>query len=182
MLEDTRLVSDGDHFYEVPPVPGSSPASFDVELELASTASVSTTSTHALPDVFTPTSTAPAVPLTPPPGALAPMSAEIIGPQPALSDAAARARVAAHILASLWYRSHGMEPPVDQPGVPECALQLAKSGYSIWACFFKKVRRKGLTVYKCVKCGHETHRLNRAVAHQRAEWEHKPFACTDPGW
>ena len=75
-----------------------------------------------------------------------------------------------------------MEPCVGQPGVPDCALQLAKSGYSIWACFFKRVRRKGSTILKCVDCGHETVRLNRAVGHQRVKWEHKPFACTDAGW
>jgi len=34
---------------------------------------------------------------------------------------------------------------------------------------------KGITILKCVACGHETVRLNRAVGHQRAKWQHKPL-------
>ena len=194
MLEDTRLVSDGDHFYEVQLAPGSSPFLFDVDTDFASSSPTSTTSIHHLPNLFLPASAAPAVRPTPP-GALpspspspspspfpSPEITEIVEPQLALSDTAARAHIMAYILASVWFRSHEMEPCVSQPGVPDCALQLAKPEWSIWACLFKRVRRRGVTVLKCVECGHETPRLNRAVGHQRAKWEHKPFACTDPGW
>ena len=186
MLEDTRLVSNGDHFYEVQPAPGSSPFLFVVDTDFASSSPTSTTSIHHLPNLFLPASASPAVrPISP--GALLPPSpppgtTEIVGPQPALSDAAARAHVVAYILASVWFRSHEMEPCVGQPGVPVCALQLAKPEWPIWACLFERVRHRGITILKCVECGHETPRLNRAVGHQRAKWEHKPFACTDPGW
>ena len=75
-----------------------------------------------------------------------------------------------------------MEPCADGTGVPGCALLLANAGESIWACFFKRTRRNGATVFKCVSCDHKTDRLNRAVEHQRAKGQHKPFACTDQGW
>ena len=188
VLEDTRLVSDGDHFYEVQPVLGSSPFLFDVDMDLASTSPSPSPSTsiYHLPDLFLPMSAAPAV-LHTPPGALpppppSPKITEIFGPQPALSDAAARAHVVAYIFTSVWFSSHEMEPRVGQPDVPDCALQLAKPEWSIWACLFKRVCPRGINIFKCVECGHETLRLSRAVGHQRAKWEHKPFACTDPGW
>ena len=109
-------------------------------------------------------------------------NAGIVAPQEALSDKAARARIEAYIRASVWFQRHTMEPRVGKPGVPAYAVQLAEAGQSIWACFFKRVRRKGTSNFKCSACGHESDRLHRAVAHQRTKWGHKPFACTDPGW
>ena len=106
----------------------------------------------------------------------------VVAPQSPLSDGAARAQIIAYIRASFWFQLHAMESRVGELGVPVSASQLAKRGQSIWACFFKRVRRKATLVYKCTACGHESDRLHRAVSHQRAKWGHKPFACTDPGW
>jgi hypothetical protein len=189
MREHTRLVSDGDQFFEVPSRP-SSPSYFDaspdVEMDLASTSLVATAPArvHPLWDLATPTSTAPAVApaASSAPSAPSPRITVIGGPQSAVSQRAARVLIEAYILASAWFESHAMEPCVDAAGVPDCALQLAKPGDSIWACFFRRVRKNGVTILKCVGCSHGTTRLNRAVGHQRAKWEHKPFACTDPGW
>ena len=106
----------------------------------------------------------------------------VVAPQTGLSDDAARAQIEAYIRISLWFRMHALESLVGESGVPLSALQLAKRGHSIWACFVKRVRRKGRLFFKCTACGHESDRLHRAVGHQRAKWGHKPFACTDPGW
>jgi len=105
-----------------------------------------------------------------------------VGPQTTLSDKAARGQIEAYVHTSVWLLLHAMEPRVGDPGVPACALQLAQPGHSIWACFFRRVRRKGTSVFKCTACGHESDRLHRAVSHQRAKWGHKPFPCTDLGW
>jgi len=190
MLEDTLLLSDGSQFYQVPSMAGSphsvdsSLRDIDMDLDSTSPVAAATEPTYLFPELVTPTPTAPAAVATPS-GALPPSSAditEILGPRPASSHQEARAYIMAYILASVWFKSHAMEPSIDQPGVPDCALQLAKEGDSIWACFFKRIRRNRTTVFKCVACGHETSRLNRAVDHQRAEWQHMPFACEDPGW
>ena len=99
-----------------------------------------------------------------------------------MSQASSRAVIKDYILASAWFKAHAMEPCVDDAGVPECALLLAGPGDSIWACFFRRVRRNGVANFKCGDCPHVTDRLNRAVDHQRSKWEHQPFACTDTGW
>ena len=106
----------------------------------------------------------------------------VVAPQPTLSDDAARTQIEAYIRTSIWFRMHVLESLVGEPGIPVSALQLAQQGHSIWACFVKRVRRKGRLIFKCASCGHESDRLHRAVGHQRAKWGHKPFACTDPGW
>ena len=106
----------------------------------------------------------------------------VVAPQTALSDDAARAQIEVYIRISLWFRMHASESLVGESGVPLSALQLAKRGHSIWACFVKRVRRKGRLFFKCTACGHESDRLHRAVGHQRAKRGHRPFACTDPGW
>ena len=116
-------------------------------------------------------------------------------PPPAISTGDARQLIEDYIKGSTWYQTHMMEPSVGDVGVPACALllvgelgvpvsalQLAKRGHSVWACFVKGVRREGRLIFKCTTCTHETDRLHRAVNHQRAKWGHKPFACTDRGW
>ena len=190
-MKHTRLISDGDQFFEVPTRP-SSPSSFDssldAEMDVTSSSPVATapTPTHPLPNLATTaSSTAPAAvasdPSTHSP-VLSTFTTGTGGPQLPISQDAARAIIVAYILASAWFEADEMEPRADQEGVPECALLLANPGDSIWACFFKRTRRNGATIYKCAGCQHKTARLNRAVDHQRAKWEHKPFACTDSGW
>ncbi len=117
-----------------------------------------------------------------PPSSTSTADMGVVVPQPTLSEDVARAEIEAYIRTSIWLRMHVLESLVGQSGVPVSALQLAQRGHSIWACFVKRVRRKGRLVFKCTACGHETDRLHRAVGHQRAKWGHKPFACTDPGW
>jgi hypothetical protein len=189
MRRHTRLVSDGDQFFEVPSRPNSLSyfdTSLDVDTDMASTSPVATAlaPTYSLRNLATPASTAPAVAPAPSgaPSAAIPRTTVVGGPQSAASQRAARALIETYILASAWFESHAMEPCADEAGVPDCASQLARPGDSVWACFFRRVRSNGITILKCVGCGHETTRLNRAVGHQRAEWGHKPFACTDPGW
>jgi len=189
MRKHTRLVTDGSEFFEVLPSPvylvPYLDSSLDVEMDLASTPPVAPAPPHTLPMFATPTSTTPAVALTTPSSGPPPPSTHITGigvPQPAMSQKEARALILAYILASTWFESHAKEPSVDETGVPQCAQLLAKPKDSIWACFFRRVRRNGVTILKCVGCGHETTRLTRAVGHQRAKWEHKPFVCTDVGW
>jgi hypothetical protein len=117
-----------------------------------------------------------------PPSFIGTANAGVVAPQAALSDNAARAQIEAYIRTSLWFQLHALESHVGELGVPVSALRLARRGHSIWACFFKRVRRKGTLFFKCTTCGHESNRLHRAVSHQRTKWGHKPFACTDPGW
>ncbi len=190
-MKHTKIISDGDQFFEVPTRPSSPPYSgsfLDAGMDLTSASPVATalTPTHPLPNLATTTSsTAPAAVASnssspsPPPSTL---TTGTSGPQLPISQGAVRAVIVAYILASVWFEAHEMEPRADEAGVPECALLLASPGDSIWACFFKRTRRNGVTIFKCAGCQHKTDRLNRAVDHQRAKWEHKPFACTDSGW
>ena len=197
MNERTWLLSDGRHFYQVSSYPPYLDFSFNIELDLA------WASTRPIPALTTPTLMVPAVavpPLAASAGAGASAGVGVGGP-PAqagagteaereaqttthepLSDRAARAHIAAYIRGVEWYQAHAVEPCVGEAGVPACALQLAQEGESIWACFVQRLRRRGIGMYKCVGCGHVTRRRSRAIGHQRAEWEHKPFACADPGW
>jgi hypothetical protein len=144
-----RLVSDGEIFFEVLSQP-SSPPDF------------APAPTHLLPDVSTPASTAHAIvhnqtPFSAPPPPSSTHVAGIGGPQPAMSQSEARALIVAYILASAWFTSHAMEPCVGELGVPDSAILLAEPGHSIWACFFKRVRRNGVAIFKCVDvgCGHK---------------------------
>ena len=175
-----QLVSDGHQFFEIP----HPDFSLDVEMNLGSISSMETAPAPArpLPTHATTTSTTAAVSSTTPPGSPLLDIPEIVQPQPALSNEVARALIQAYILASVWFALHETEPCAGDTGVPGCALQLAKRKDSIWACFFERIRRNGTTVFKCVPCGHVADRLNRAVGHQRAKWEYKPFTCPDPGW
>ena len=99
-----------------------------------------------------------------------------------MSQADARAVIKAYILAAAWFTAHEMEPRVDGEGVPECARLLASPEDSIWACFYRRVRRDGLAIFKCAECPHQAPRLDRAVDHQRSKLGHKPFACMDRRW
>ena len=175
-----QLVSDGHTFYEVS-LPRTPPP-VDVDMIRAPTSARETN----LPAV--PMSSAAAVvgttvyPVSFPPESAGTANTGVVAPPTTLSDDAARAQIDAYIRTSIWFRVHVLESLVGEPGVPVSALQLAKRGNSIWACFVKRVRRKGRLIFKCTACGHETDRLHRAVGHQRTKWGHKPFACTDPGW
>jgi hypothetical protein len=99
-----------------------------------------------------------------------------------LSETAGRDQVRAYIRSASWHAANEPEPTADAPGVPACALQLARPCKSVWVCLFRRVRRGREMVYECVACGHEAERLHRAVRHQRTEWKYKPYACADPGW
>ena len=190
-MKYNRLISDGYTFFEGPPWP-SSPhhfySSLDATMDLTSASPVVTapTSTRPLPNLVTTTSSTAPTAVTfnlPSPSALS--FTLITGtdvPKPAMSHAAARAVIDAYVRDSAWLARHEMEPRVCDAGVPECALQLARPGDSIWACFCRRVRRNGVTIFKCTSCSHKTDRLNRAVGHQRSKWGHMPFACTDRGW
>jgi len=192
-LKHVRLVSDGHRFFEVPTRPSSPPyfgPSLDIEMDLTSASPVGalSTPTHPLP---LPHLATPASPTTPPAVASTPSGPSLPqpthttgtdGPQLATPQEAARTVIEAYVLASAWFEADETEPRADGEGVPECALLLAGPWDSVWACFFRRTRRNGITIFKCVRCAHKTDRLNRAVDHQRAEWGHKPFACTDPGW
>ena len=134
-------------------------------------------------------SPSPSNPFPPPSNPFPPLSSASLPPstlvgglQPAMSQASARVVIKAYILDSAWFKTHEMEPRVGEAGVPECALLLASLGDSIWACFFRRVRRNRVANFKCAECPHITDRLNRAVEHQRSEWRHQPFACSDLGW
>ena len=189
-IKHTKLVSDGEQFFEVPTRPSSPPFSYPLDTEKGLTSvspvAAASTSTHPPLDLATTISpTAPAA-FTSDPSSSASLPSTLTtstnGPQPAMSPAAARAIIGAYILASGWFEAHELEPRVNEVGVPECALLLASPGDSIWACFFKRTRRNGATIFTCAGCSHKADRLNRAVDHQRAEWNHKPFACEDLGW
>lgn len=69
----------------------------------------------------------------------------IAGPQiqTVLSDKAARAQIDAYIRTAQWFLLHASEARVGELGVPVSALQLAKRGHSVWACFFKWSAVKG---------------------------------------
>ena len=175
-IDQVRLISDGSSFYEVP-LPFSlefeknqGPTAVELELSVLPTTLAaptrSATARAAIPPDFLPLSS----------------TTRVVAPQIALSDEEARAEIETYIRASIWFVFHMMEPRVGGEGVPECALQLAKPGGSIWECFVKRTRRKGSIIFKCVACGYESDRLHRAVSHQRVKWGHKPFPCTDPGW
>jgi len=186
-----QLLSDGNQFYEVPLLltPSDVGASLvNVDTNCAPT-SATGASLIALPHLLaTPTPSAAAGAgvaahlVSPPASSTSTANTGVIAPQTALSDGAARAEVEAYIRTSSWFRLHAKESRVGELGVPVSASQLAKRDQSIWACLFKRIRRKGRLVFKCTACGHESDRLNRAVSHQRAKWGHKPFACTDAGW
>ena len=175
-----HLISDGDKFYEVslprtPPPVGVDMIRPPTPTRETSLAAASMSSAAAVVDA--------AVHLPSfPPESTGTANTEVVAPQTTLSDDAARAQIEAYIRTSIWFRVHVLESLVGDPGVPVSALQLAKRGNSIWACFVKRVRRKGRLIFKCTSCGHESDRLHRAVGHQRTKLGHKPFACTDLGW
>ena len=175
-----QLVSNGHTFYEVslPWTPSSDvdPSSVDVDMIRAST------SNEVLAAPMSTVAAAVAAVVSFPPSSSGTANTGVVAPQPSLSDDAARAQIEAYIRTSIWFRMHVLESLVGEPGIPVSASQLAKRGHSIWACFVKRVRRKGRLIFKCTACGHESDRLHRAVGHQRAKWGHKPFACPDPGW
>ena len=155
-------------------------------MDATSASPVATTSTLAHPLQNPATTTLPTAPAavaansaSPPPSTLTTGADEA---QQDMSQDTARAVIGAYILASAWFKAHEMEPCADETGVPECALLLANPGESIWACFFKRTRWNGATIFMCTSCNHKTNRLNQAVEHQRAKWSHEPFACTDPLW
>ena len=186
MFNPVQLVTDGNTFYEVP-LPLVPPSEFGlspVERNQALTSPMETESDvpPQIPATPMPSAAAGAATL---PDPLPPPSTTIttvVRSKKALSDEAARMEIEAYIRTSDWFELHAMESRVAQQGVPACASQLAQPGQSIWACFFKRIRRKGAPVFKCVACGHESDKLHRAVSHQRAKWVHKPYACTDSGW
>ena len=178
-------MSDGDNFYEVPLLLTPSdfdPTPVDAEENQAPSPVIELAVLPQEPATPTPNAAAGAAI---PSDSLPPSSAiitRVVASQIASPDSVARAEIEAYIRASIWFALHAMESRVGGKGVPACALQLAKLGQSIWACFFKKVRRKGAPIFKCVACGHESDRLHRALTHQRVKWGHKPFPCPDPGW
>jgi rubredoxin len=186
-----QLISDGNRFYEVP-VPWTPSTAVDpspVAVGTNGATEANLTPLPHLPAAPMPSAAAGAgatihfVALPPPStGCSASANTIVVAPQTALSDDAARVQIEAYIRTSLWFRVHELESLVGESGVPLSASQLAKRGDSIWACFVKRVRRKGKLIFKCTSCGHESDRLHRAVGHQRAKWGHKPFACPDPGW
>lgn len=199
-LKHIRLVSDGEQFHEVPTRP-SSPLYFDFSLdtEMSLNSAFPVAAASRLTDnlqspATTTSSTAPAAvaanpsnpssPFLPPSSPSPPPSALTDGQQPAMSQADARAVIKAYILAAAWFTAHEMEPRVDGEGVPECARLLASPEDSIWACFYRRVLRNDVTIFKCAEagCPHQTPRLDRAEDHQRSKSRHKPFACTDSGW
>jgi len=106
----------------------------------------------------------------------------VAAPQSVFSESAAHAQIEAYIRTAKWFQLNALEARVGDSNVPVSALQLAKRGQSIWACFVRRIRRKGRLTFKCTTCTHESDRLHRAVSHQRAKWGHKPFSCMDPGW
>jgi len=183
-----RLISDGHQFHEVPLLStlsasfASSPRSpVDSEMDSVPILAMGTDGVALL---HTPATSMPSggAATTSPLGSLLFPSTGMADTGIVLSDKAARALIEAYIRTSLWYQLHAIEPRIDEPRVAACGLQLAKRDHSIWACFFKTVRRKGTPAFKCLACGHESDRLHRAVSHQRAKWGHKPFPCKDPGW
>ena len=181
-----RLVSDGHQFFEVP-TRSSSPFDHEMDLTLPSLVATLSTPTHPLPSPATTASSRapPAVASNPPspvPLTLCPLTLETVGPLPPISQESAREVIKNYISTSAWFTANEMEPRVGDVGVPECARLLARPGDSIWTCFFKRTRRNGILIFKCVSCAHKTDRFDRAVDHQRVDWGHRPFACTDPGW
>jgi len=186
-----RLISDGNRFYQVPvpwtPLSNVNPSPVDVDASSATEANL-TPLPHLLaaPMPSAASGTEATTHLVPfPPSSTGTVNTGVAAPAlqtAALSDDAARAQVEAYIRISLWFRVHALESLVGESDVPLSALQLAKRGDSVWACFVKRVRRKGRLIFKCTACGHETDRLHRAVGHQRTKWGHKPFPCTDLGW
>lgn len=96
-----------------------------------------------------------------------------------------RARLDQYIRSTSWYRNHEREPTVGTKGVPKWADKLASSGRSVYECFVKTAREKGLIIYKCSSkdCPFKSTRLRRVVGHQRKKRNHKPFVCnTHPKW
>ena len=183
-----RLISDGNRFYQVPvpwiPLSNVNPSPIDVDAGSATEANLPHLLAAPMPNAASGTeATIHIVPF--PPSSTGTVNTGVAAPAlqtAALSDDAARAQVEAYIRISLWFQLHALESLVGESGVPLSALQLAKRGDSIWACFVKRVRRKGKLIFKCTACGHESDRLHRAVGHQRTKWGHKPFPCTDLGW
>ena len=191
-----QLLSDGHQFYEAPllstPLPkydATLQSAVHVEMNSAPSLGMGTNLVFALLHAPAPLSqgsgagTEPAIHLIPlPPSSPGTANTGVTTPQTVLSDTAARAQIEAYIRTAPWFQLNALEAGVGDLNVPVSALQLAQRGHSIWACFVKRVRRKGRLTFKCTTCRHETDRLHRAVSHQRAKWGHKPFACTDSGW
>ena len=191
-----QLISDGHQFYEAPLLSTPLPkydhtlhSVVDVKTNPVPSLGMETNLVFALLHAPAPLSqgsgagTEAAIHLVPlPPSSTGTANTGVTPPQTVLSDNAARAQIEAYIRTSRWFQLNALEARVGDSSVPVSALQLAQRGHSIWACFIKRVRRKGRLTFKCTTCRHETDRLHRAISHQRAKWGHKPFACTDSGW
>jgi hypothetical protein len=93
----------------------------------------------------------------------------------------ARSVIIDYIMSSDWLAANMKERNVGGPGVPGCASQLATSGSSVFMCCVAKIKRQGVTKYKCIECNHIVDRIDRALEHQRSKRDHKPFACPQ-GW
>ena len=102
-------------------------------------------------------------------------------PCPIVQGQDPRSVVGEYILSALWFIENMEEPKVGDPGVPECASQLAALCASIFGCFIIEIKQQGVTKYKCVECKHTVDRMDRALEHQRSKWNHKPFTCPK-GW
>jgi hypothetical protein len=126
--------------------------------------------------------------LTPPNSDLAPSSPSTTSIDEVLefqTKEELRAHLDQHIRSAQWFRHGELEPTVGAPGVPTWAVQLAPRSRSIYECFVKTARERGLTIYKCSShgCKFKSTRLRRVVGHQRKKRNHKPFACeTHTGW
>jgi len=203
-----KLISDGYRFYEEPLLSthsrtfgASLHSAVDVKMNTAPSLAIGANIVLALLHVPAPPTPGPLVgtepsihvvalppPPLPPPPSPSPSTGTgtantgVAAPQGALSESAARAQIEAYIRTAKWFQLNALEAHVGDSGVPVSALQVAKRGQSIWACFVKRVRRKGRLTFKCTTCTHESDRLHRAVSHQRAKRGHKPFSCMDPGW
>ena len=93
----------------------------------------------------------------------------------------ARSVVEQYVQSSTWLGADIEETNVGDPGVPECASQLATRGSSIFKCFIIEFKQQGATKYKCFDCKYIIDRIDRALEHQRSKRRHKPFVCPK-GW
>jgi len=99
---------------------------------------------------------------------------------PSLSDDEARRALETWMRDSKWRRQNEIEPLVGDPGVPACALQLAKKGQSVYCCFLvpvkvKKGKASGWRPATDPKS--KPDRLRRVIGRERAKLGHCPFKC-----
>lgn len=161
MSRSYQLISDGNQFYEAPllstrpPYLEPSPHSaVNIEMHPAPASSLISTPTMPMASAGAGAANSPAsLRSSSASSASSAANTKFVAPQTALSDEAARVQIEAYIRVSVWFQLHEIETRVDAVGVPACALQLAQPGHSIWACFFKRVRRNGTSVFKCIACG-----------------------------